>query len=67
MLSDFLDFCAGRENRTPVSSLARTYSTTKPYPQSSMGLKYLIRCTMIYQIVDSQIASGHLCYVGIKL
>ena len=26
-------FCADRENRTPVSSLARTYSTTKPYPQ----------------------------------
>ena len=25
--------CAGRENRTPVSSLARTCSTTKPYPQ----------------------------------
>jgi hypothetical protein len=28
-----LAFCAGRENRTPVSSLARTHSTTKPYPQ----------------------------------
>lgn len=25
---------AGRENRTPVSSLARTCSTTKPYPQN---------------------------------
>ena len=25
--------CADRENRTPVSSLARTCSTTKPYPQ----------------------------------
>src|SRR3989344_9396986 len=25
-------FGAGRENRTPVSSLARTCSTTKPYP-----------------------------------
>ena len=24
--------CADRENRTLVSSLARTYSTTKPYP-----------------------------------
>ena len=29
-LKDIL--CAGRENRTPVSSLARTHSTTKPYP-----------------------------------
>ncbi len=28
-----LEPSAGRENRTPVSSLARTYSTTKPYPQ----------------------------------
>ena len=25
---------AGRENRTPVSSLARMRSTTKPYPLS---------------------------------
>ena len=24
--------CAGRENRTPASSLARTCATTKPYP-----------------------------------
>ena len=26
--------CAGSENRTRVPSLARTYSTTKPYPPS---------------------------------
>ncbi len=30
--SKYFFFCAGRENRTPVSSLARTCSTTKPYP-----------------------------------
>lgn len=29
----FIPECAGRENRTPVSSLARTCSTTKPCPQ----------------------------------
>jgi hypothetical protein len=29
----FLSFGAGSENRTRVSSLARTCSTTKPYPQ----------------------------------
>ena len=28
---------ATRENRTPVSSLARTHSTTKPWSHSSMG------------------------------
>ena len=27
-----MHFCADRENRTPASSLARTRSTTKPYP-----------------------------------
>ena len=26
--------CAGTENRTPISSLARTHSTTKPYPRT---------------------------------
>ncbi len=26
-------FCAGRGNRTPVSTLGRSHSTTKPYPQ----------------------------------
>ena len=26
-------WCAGTENRTPISSLARTHSTIKPYPQ----------------------------------
>ena len=30
--SYFLISCAGKENRTPVSTLARSCSTTKPYP-----------------------------------
>jgi hypothetical protein len=32
-----VSFSAGRENRTPVSSLARTCSTTKPYPHCAPG------------------------------
>src|SRR3989338_6497716 len=29
--------CADSENRTPDSSLARTYFTTKPYPQNQFS------------------------------
>ena len=32
--------CAGRENRTPVLSLARIHSTTKPYPHISISNQY---------------------------
>lgn len=33
----YLVLCAGRENRTPVLSLARTCHTTKLYPQKILG------------------------------
>ena len=32
-VSVIVDYCADRENRTPVLSLARIHSTTKLYPQ----------------------------------
>src|SRR3989344_2734617 len=32
--------CAARGNRNPVSSLARTHSTTKPWPQYPIILVY---------------------------
>lgn len=39
----FLLCCAGRENRTPDSSLARTYSTTKPYPLSNVAYHNFVK------------------------
>lgn len=36
-----LFLCAGKENRTPTSSLARTCPTTKRYPQNIINSKVL--------------------------
>ena len=40
----FICFCAEQENRTPVSSLARTCSTTEPIPHIFMFCYYSVFC-----------------------
>ncbi len=41
----FVIFCAGKGNRTPVSTLGRSHSTTRPYPHIFIFLQTLYATT----------------------
>ena len=47
-------FCADRENRTPVLSLATICSTTKLYPQVRSGIWMNKRCNLLFGHIPSE-------------
>ena len=56
-MASLLCICAGRENRTPVSTLARSHSTTKPCPHADVHMtiadnQYFFKSFSLFRDVD---------------